>query len=167
MPWPRQCSLRAPPSSAKAGYGMRSGSTANLSTNIATTLRSRSVSTWRRPACRCGLRCLSRTFTLGGIPHSFPKRRWTRSTTTYPYATCATRNLVMNSTGLDGFRAVSEKNPSASKGGGDSFVYWPIIVALGWPVALVLVGTGPDPWGVIAVLAVLLLWVVFAVGFCI
>ncbi len=73
----------------------------------------------------------------------------------------------MNSTGLDGFRAVSEKNPSASKGGGDSFVYWPIMVALGWPVALVLVGAGPDPWGFIAVLAVLLLWAVFAVGVCI
>jgi len=51
-----------------------------------------------------------------------------------------------------------------SKGIGDRFLYWPIMLALGWPVALVLVWTGPDPWGFVAVVAVCLFWVVSAFG---
>src|SRR4029077_16560123 len=167
MFWPRQWSWRVPPSSAKAGHGTRNGSTVNLSTNMAITLPSRWVSRWQGPACRCRLLCWSRTLTLGEIPPSIPKRRWTRSTEIYPYATFATRNLVMSSIGPDGFPEVAEETPGASNGSGARFLYWPIIVALGWLVALVLTGTVPDPWGFIGLLAILVLWPLSALCACI
>jgi hypothetical protein len=73
----------------------------------------------------------------------------------------------MSSIGPDGFPEVAEENPSASNGSGDRFLYWPIIVALGWLVALVLTGTVPDPWGFIGLLAILVLWPLSALCACI
>jgi hypothetical protein len=70
----------------------------------------------------------------------------------------------MNSTTPDEFLPVPDRNPSVPRGIEDRFLYWPIILALGWPVALVLVSTAPDPWAFVALLAVELFWVVTAFG---
>jgi hypothetical protein len=51
-----------------------------------------------------------------------------------------------------------------SKGVADRLLYWPVMLAFGWPVVLVLVWTAPDPWGFVAVLAVYLFWAVSACG---
>ena len=71
----------------------------------------------------------------------------------------------MSSTNPDGLLLLDEGNPRAQKAGGDRFLWWPLILTFGSPIALVLVWTAPDPWGFIGVLTVYLIWCGSALGF--
>lgn len=83
--------------------------------------------------------------------------------TTLPGATFGTWNLVMNSTNPNGLLLAPE-NSSAPKTKADRFLCWPLMAALSWLVAVVLVRSIPDPWWFVGILAVYLFWGMSALG---
>jgi hypothetical protein len=75
----------------------------------------------------------------------------------------------MSSTSPDELLLAAETNLHARNAGGDRFLFWPMVLAIGFPIVLVLAWIAADFWSLIFLVAAYLLWwgsalLVFMVG---